>query len=231
MDYTNQSTPNTSVTWSNDYPLHSPSIDGWLNQNEWNFFENEPVQPPTLDLDQYISPQNLCNISSTSVSPHNHHAFSEATSPETPSLYDEDLHLKQEPSYTPSPTNAIPTAPRKRGRPPTARPSEDTTYDESTQISKPTKPSKRQPHNQVERKYRQGLNAELERLKKALPTFHNWQMASSCGASGMPKTSKAGVLAGAVAYIQDMERECDHLRRENELLKSGRGVDLRWQYE
>lgn len=223
------------MLWPNDYPLNSPGVDGWLNQNEWNIFENEPLQSPALGSDQYIAPQTLYN-SSTSTSLHNHHAFSDnASSPEAPSLCDDDLNLispKQEESlYAPSPTNAIPTAPRKRGRPRTVKTGEDTPYDDSTtHISKPSKPSKRQPHNQVERKYREGLNAELERLRMALPTIHKWEMATSCGSSGMPKASKAAVLSGAVNYIQDMERECDHLRRENELLKSGRGIPRR-QYD
>ncbi|KAE9978094.1 hypothetical protein BLS_000870 [Venturia inaequalis] len=220
--------PSTSITWSNDYPLHSPGIDGWLNQNEWNCFENEPLEPLALGSDQYIAPQSLYNNSSSSMSSHNHLAFSEASSPEAPSLCDGDLTLispKQESLCSPSPPNAIPTAPRKRGRPRTTRASEDKPYDESTHISKPSKPSKRQPHNQVERKYREGLNAELERLRMALPTIHKWETASSCGGgSGMPKASKAAVLAGAVAYIQDMERERDQLRRENECLKNGRGT-------
>lgn len=64
----------------------------------------------------------------------------------------------------------------------------------------------------------------------ALPTIHKWEMSTSYGGSGMPKASKATVLAGAVAYIQDMERECDHLRRENDLLRNGRGGILRKQY-
>jgi hypothetical protein len=69
----------------------------------------------------------------------------------------------------------------------------------------------------------------MERLRMALPTIHNWEMAASCGGSGMPKPSKAAVLAGAVAYIQDIERERDYLRRENELLRSG--TAMRRQHE
>jgi hypothetical protein len=224
---------NTSMTWPNDYPLNSPGVDQWLNQaDDWGMLDTKPLQSPTTDM--YIVPQalNMYN-SSTSTSSRNHTAnfnFSEASSPEAPSHCDDDLTLrspKQESLYAPSPTNAMPAAPRKRGRPRTVRTGEDTPYDNSQ--AKPSKSSKRQPHNQVERKYREGLNAELERLRLALPTLHKWEMAASCGGSGMPKASKAAVLAGAVAYIQDMERERDHLRRENELLKSGRG--MRRSYE
>lgn len=215
------------MTWPNDYSLNSPGIDSWLKQNEWNLFENKALQSPSLASDQYIAPNNLYN-SSTSTPSHNHHASSEASSPEALSLCDDDLTLispKKALLSAPSPTNAIPTAPRKRGRPRTTRTGGNSPHEEPPQISKlSNKPSKRQPHNQIERKYREGLNAELERLRMTLPTIHKWEIASSCsGGSGMPKTSKAAVLAGAVAYIRDLEREREFLRRENEVLRSGRG--------
>jgi hypothetical protein len=225
---------NTSTAWpANDYPVISPGVDNWLNQNdEWGLFGDQPLTSPTTETGMFIQPNalNMYN-SSTSTSSRNHNTidFSETSSPEAPSLCDDDLTLrspKQESTYAPSPTNAMPAPPRKRGRPRTVRTGDDGPCDNH---AKPSKPSKRQPHNQVERKYREGLNAELERLRLALPTLHKWEMAASCGSSGMPKASKAAVLAGAVAYIQDMERERDHLRRENELLRLGRGI--RRQYE
>ncbi|QDS73714.1 hypothetical protein FKW77_003491 [Venturia effusa] len=219
---------NASMPWPN-HPLDSPGVDSWLNQYEGNFYENEPLPSPALVTDQYISPQHLYN-SSTPNSSHNNHVFSEASSPGTPSLCDDDPNLispKQESLHAPSPTRTFPTGPRKRGRPRNIRPaSEDLPYDDPAHVSKTSRPKKRQPHNQVERKYREGLNAELERLRMALPTIHKWEMRNpdNCVA---PKASKAAVLAGAVAYIQDMERERDHLRRENELLKGGRGFPKR----
>lgn len=231
----------TSMAWPNDYPLNSPGIDDWLHQNEWSFFENEdPLQSQTLPSAQCIAPQTLYNSSTSTFSRNNHHIikkldFSEPSSPETPSsLYDDDLNNlspKQEESiYMSSPT--ITAAPRKRGRPKTVRTGEEQAFSTSSppHISKTAKLSKRQPHNQVERKYREGLNAELERLRMALPTTHKWEVASTCGASG-PKASKAAVLAGAVAYIQDMEQERDHLKRENELLKSERSFARKGRYE
>jgi len=49
-----------------------------------------------------------------------------------------------------------------------------------------------------------------------------WEITNGCG-SGV-KASKAAVLAGAVAYIHDLEQERDLLRRENEMFKTGRIV-------
>ncbi|KAF2675958.1 hypothetical protein K458DRAFT_253115, partial [Lentithecium fluviatile CBS 122367] len=69
----------------------------------------------------------------------------------------------------------------------------------------------RLPHNQVERKYRENLNAELERLRRAIPTLPQ-NAAVDGGAMGQPKPSKAMVLAGAIEYIKAIERERDELR-------------------
>lgn len=216
------------MTWPDDYSLNCPGVDSWLNQNEWNFFENETIQSLVSGTDQCIAPQNLYN-SSTSNTSRNCDTLSEASSPEVPSLCDDDANLispKQESPCTPSPTNTFPTTSRKRGRPRTIKRNEDVPYHESTHVCKSSRTSKRLPHNQVERKYREGLNAELERLRMA--TIHKWEMQSPTDAGSIvPKASKAAVLAGAVAYIQDMERERDYLRRENELLKSGRVIPRR----
>jgi hypothetical protein len=71
------------------------------------------------------------------------------------------------------------------------------------------------PHVQVERKYREGLNSDLERLRRAVPTL----LQSGEGAvMGQPKPSKAMVLSCAVAYIAKIEHERDGLREGNEQL-------------
>jgi hypothetical protein len=68
---------------------------------------------------------------------------------------------------------------------------------------------------QVERKYREGLNLDLERLRRAVPTL----LQSGEGVvMGQPKLSKAMVLSCAVAYIAKIEHERDELREENEQL-------------
>ncbi|KAF2708481.1 hypothetical protein K504DRAFT_468813 [Pleomassaria siparia CBS 279.74] len=113
---------------------------------------------------------------------------------------------------------------RKRGRPRLDRNISDT----PSSCSHPSSFSKQQhqqrrmsrlPHNQVERKYREGLNSELERLRRTVPTLPQ----SDEGASmGQPKPSKAMVLAGAIEYIRSIERERDELREENERL-GGKG--------
>lgn len=65
-------------------------------------------------------------------------------------------------------------------------------------------PPKQLPYNQVERKYREGLDMELERLRMAVPTLSQ----GDCGAAvRAAKPSKAMVLAAAINYIKKIERE------------------------
>jgi hypothetical protein len=81
------------------------------------------------------------------------------------------------------------------------------------------------PHNQVERKYREGLNSELERLRRAVPTLPH---SEDGGIMGQPKPSKAMVLSSAIDYIRSIEKERDALRAENETLKQGQGEYKGW---
>jgi len=208
------------MPWDNEY---SPSVDNWLQTNaDWPMFDTDLTSSPTTEM--YIQPQalDMYNSPSSTISSsrtRNISTFSDVSSATT-SLADEDdedITPKQESICAPSPA-AVAAAPRKRGRPRTVRIPEKNTYEYDM---KSPKPSKRQPHNQVERKYREGLNTELEKLRLALPATR-WEMSSGCG-SGV-KASKAVVLACAVAYIRDLEQERDLLRRENEMLKSGKGM-------
>ncbi|EUC40876.1 hypothetical protein COCMIDRAFT_107638 [Bipolaris oryzae ATCC 44560] len=104
-------------------------------------------------------------------------------------------------------------AQRKRGRPRLDRGA--LTATERTATSRNAR-CQRLPHNQVERKYREGLNAELEKLRRAVPTLtqHN-----PTDMTTLPRPSKATVLACAVEYIKKVEIERDFLRVENETLR------------
>jgi len=115
---------------------------------------------------------------------------------------------------------------RKRGRPRLDRGASDpanSTSGASPPVSR-SRPSRRLPHNQVERKYREGLNAELERLRRAVPTLPQRDTGEL---TGPPKPSKATVLASAIDYIKYMEGERERLAEENERLRGMRGVSSR----
>lgn len=73
------------------------------------------------------------------------------------------------------------------------------------------------PHSQVERKYREGINAELERLRRSVPTL---PQRDECGVLGQSKPSKAMVIASAIDYIKNVTRERDMYHVENERLRN-----------
>jgi len=121
----------------------------------------------------------------------------------------EELSIKH---YSPEP-QARPK--RKRGRPRLVR----TDSEEST--PRKQRLSKRQPHSEVERKYRESVNAELERLRMAIPTLSSLD---SQLLQNPAKLSKATVLSSAIEYIRKMELERDRLQQENDVLKAARGA-------
>ena len=158
--------------------------------------------------------------------------FSSESYSSTPSLCDEadrldlsaDTHLQtptEEAPYSPeaekySPEASDTPSKRKRGRPRLTREDRESSYGD-TRPSCKSRISKRQPHNEVERKYRNGLNAELERLRMAVPTLAQLHSQST---GDLIRPSKATVLAGAIEYIQQIQVERDRLQRENEALKA-----------
>jgi len=88
---------------------------------------------------------------------------------------------------------------------------------------KPKPVGRRVPHNIVEQKYRNALNAELERLRGAIP--HMARLGDESAGSNT-KPSKANILAGAVDYIRSLEAECDRLERKNAELQQASNVSF-----
>ncbi|KAL1610855.1 hypothetical protein SLS60_002526 [Paraconiothyrium brasiliense] len=77
--------------------------------------------------------------------------------------------------------------------------------------------SKRLPHNQVERKYRDGIKASLERLRKLVPTL--CQEDKPSGLMDRPKHSKVTILEAAIRRIKEIEKERDMYRAESKHLR------------
>ena len=125
--------------------------------------------------------------------------------------------LKREPTdeEIAPPTQATPR-PRKRGRPRLSQTQNKTSTPTSIDDSSSTR-SRRLPHHQVERKYRENLNTELERLRRAIPAAP--PNATEGRATEQAKLSKAMVLAGAIDYIERLERERDEYQAECERLR------------
>jgi hypothetical protein len=76
-------------------------------------------------------------------------------------------------------------------------------------------------HNKVERKYREGINSEMKRLQRAVPTMQpraekDDEMLETF------RPSKAMILTGAIDYIKKLECERDAALEEldNRRIKS-----------
>lgn len=86
------------------------------------------------------------------------------------------------------------------------------------------KSRRRLPHNQVERKYRESLNTQLESLRRVVPSLQqNQRGCDGADIEDLPtpsKPSKAVILASATAYIKQMEKDKKAVAEENQLLKA-----------
>ncbi|KAF2830168.1 hypothetical protein CC86DRAFT_285937 [Ophiobolus disseminans] len=198
-------------------------------------FQQAYYQAPFGQLDPFASgfsldPASINAFESTPFSP------TTPTSSRTPSLCGDAQQQARSPPLSPplvkreasfSPALGEETASarplRKRGRPRLDRVAADS---QSTGSSS-GKQSRggRLPHNQVERKYREGLNSELERLRKTVPTLPQIE---DGGAMGQPKPSKAMVLSSAIDYIRKIENERDALKEEVEKLRQNQGQSMGW---
>ncbi|KAL1306445.1 hypothetical protein AAFC00_005144 [Neodothiora populina] len=77
------------------------------------------------------------------------------------------------------------------------------------------RPRKRIPHTAVERRYRENLNAHLEKLRSAVPNLTAAQRRKATDGADPMKPSKCEVLIGAVEYIKRLEDENERLKRKS----------------
>ncbi|KAK6435641.1 hypothetical protein LTR95_008173 [Oleoguttula sp. CCFEE 5521] len=137
------------------------------------------------------------------------------------------------------------TAPAKPSGPATAKQAskspasddseEDFVPDESLATSNPTQSTTttrgrkrtRIPHTAVERRYRENLNAHLERLRQTVPSVASRRPSGNAVArpgdltiGEGAKPSKCEILNGAIEHIQALEREIAGLRSENSELRA-----------
>ncbi|CAO2658048.1 Nn.00g073080.m01.CDS01 [Neocucurbitaria sp. VM-36] len=126
--------------------------------------------------------------------------------------------------FTSKNTTTSPTDSRQRMKSET---SEDSPAKESPQANEDQqqpKSRRRLPHNQVERKYRESLNTQLDSLRRVVPSLQQGQRAcDGADIEDLPtpsKPSKAVILASATAYIKQMEKDKKTLADENQLLRT-----------
>lgn len=196
---------------------HQQPYPQTYNQPQFGQFEQyrgdfsiHPTPPQAGEQDSFSPITTATTLHfSTQSSDAPHQAVSPSLSPHT---------LKRESPSSPASASesSTPKRPtRKRGRPRMSRSSIDSQFAATSPTLK-SQTSRRQPHNQVERKYREGLNSELERLRRAVPLL---RQNDGTSAIGQPKPSKATILATAIDYIQAIEKERDALKAEVEQLR------------
>ncbi|ORY00391.1 hypothetical protein BCR34DRAFT_592595 [Clohesyomyces aquaticus] len=224
--------PKNHAVFNSTLPAAASAVAS-SNMNVWGQSSVNP--PPFGRLGSYNEPfTHGLPFGSISTDAFESSCPSPRNSSPTPSLCGDGAQLRQVPSPAASTSSLKRESPdeptiageepapkrvqRKRGRPKLNR-SETDTSNYSNGDSPRSRPSRRLPHNQVERKYREGLNSELERLRRAVPTL---PQRDSSDLTGPPKPSKATVLASAIDYIKKIERERDMLLEENERLRGMR---------
>ncbi|KAL6710736.1 hypothetical protein ACN47E_007793 [Coniothyrium glycines] len=214
-------------TTTNPRQTYNTSPFGHIEQNPFGFSYNTPSLQRdesayfSLPVDAPSRTPSLCgDVPQQSYSPSfsprtkpQQHAFSPTISPRV--IKEETPCSPQSLSEEASPKRTQ----RKRGRP---RLDRSKTGSQSSASMKGRRPT-RLPHNQVERKYREGLNSELERLRKTVPTL---PQNTEGDLLGQPKPSKAMVLSSAIDYIKKIERERDLLRAENEILRQSQRTNF-----
>lgn len=203
---------------------------------------SESTYPASFDFDMAVSPTPSLSGPESPFS-HHEHDMDTATSMGTATAASSPRRSSLKRSAPSSPLmDEIPPAPKRMLRhrqqgAPHQQPQGQSMASASPPAS--SRPSKtRQPHNQVEKKYREGLNNELERLRRAVRTLPQ-PRPRSCSTSeeeddsyggysaAVPKPSKAAVLAGAVEYIKYLETEHERLANENEQLRELEGLRRR----
>ncbi|KAF2128149.1 hypothetical protein P153DRAFT_294186 [Dothidotthia symphoricarpi CBS 119687] len=135
----------------------------------------------------------------------------------------ESVSSMNEPSGRQYPNHNTPIDVRERLKSET---SEDSPIKDSPQASEDAKPKSRRrlPHNQVERKYRESLNTQLESLRRVVPSLQQGQgVCDGADIEDLPtpsKPSKAVILASATAHIKQLEKEKKQVADENLLLRT-----------
>ena len=104
--------------------------------------------------------------------------------------------------------------------------SEDSPVQDSPSVTIDEKPKNRRrlPHNQVERKYRESLNTQLDSLRRVVPSLQqSARVFDGADIEDLPtpsKPSKAVILASATAHIKQQEKDKKALSDENALLRA-----------
>ena len=173
------------------------------------------VEPIVTTLSSYLEPQNLYQTYQT-------RSTALASAQQQQQRMEEDDHDFISP---PTVTEEAPVSSSLKGQSLATSEDQDQPPDppdlrrrDTRRLSHSSAPSSRAAaHNLVERKYRDSLNTELERLRHAIPLIRHLDTDTP---AGRPRSSKATVLAMATDYIKKLEAVIESLKDEIKMLQA-----------
>lgn len=207
--------PGTSSLWlTNDLPVPCNYMDSDL------FLASESSIESQSQFDFSPTPRQMSFTNATA--PVEPHSLTALLTEKTPSIVisreSSLIWMSENNVVSPTPPDAsrqtrqvkralasAPIASRKRGRPRKDCSSPETFNPIPRRNSDGVK---RVPHHEVERKYREGLNASFRKLQRAVPAISQL----SDAIIGTARPSKAVVIDSAIEYIHRLEKERDKAR-------------------
>jgi hypothetical protein len=202
-------TPESSPMFANGPGQRSETFPLFLKGSDCQNSEPPTASSSSFSPDQTNSPHQIATAGTS---------LRRTSLKRSPSSEQSGIAMEVEEVAKPKPKRGRPRLPRHE--PHTC----DTSQFPCTHVIDDASLSRRVPHNQVEQKYRNGLNAELERLREAVAVAPSRAFAHLSNSTAKP--SKAMVLASAIDYIKSIKAERDQLADENQVLR-GRNKRLR----
>lgn len=215
--------------------LQSPSLS-FSQYSDWDMENGSPSPALTGGFpDFYETQQNIpyrqSGLAHSMYTESTHYDRSQTshynpTAPHSPPKGSQLLRAER-PTLGRSVTAPVPAMKRES---PSEEENEDATSS-NNQTSKARLRKPRMPHTAVERRYRENLNAHLDRLRQALPSLAARKRAGpgkESTAADSTRPSKTDILSTAVEYISVLESENAALKAELESLKVASGQGTSW---
>jgi hypothetical protein len=199
---------------SSDVDMNSPSLPGFPQEVTEGYFQSTHLRLPVTNRAGSASTQSA-RSSHTEPSPQHPEGYplSAVKSPLSRSITaPEPRQRRSTASY---PDGAI----KRQG----ASDDGDEDYMPGEDVKNRGRKRQRIPHTAVERRYRENLNAHLEKLRQAVPSLASRSgpgNRSGDGSAEAVKPSKCEVLSGAIDHIGALDKENQVLRSENQAMRA-----------